>query len=89
MFYEPSTRTSSSFQAAMQRLGGTVVCVTPQTSSIQKGESIEDTIQTLSSYCDAIVIRHPVKGTADIAAKAARKPVINAGELKSAVAVFN
>ena len=63
----------------MQRLGGTVICVNDQQSSVQKGESIEDTVQTMSCYCDAIVIRHPMKGSAELAAKVASKPVINAG----------
>lgn len=79
IFYEPSTRTSCSFQVAMQRLGGTVVTVNDQQSSVKKGESIEDTIQTLSCYCDAIVIRHPMKGSSDIARRVSCKPIINAG----------
>jgi aspartate carbamoyltransferase catalytic subunit len=84
VFYEPSTRTSCSFQAAMQRLGGTVICVNEKDSSAQKGESIEDTVQTMSCYCDAIVMRHPMKGSSEIAAKATTVPLINAGnwELK-------
>ena len=80
LFYEPSTRTSCSFQAAMQRLGGSVICVNEKDSSAQKGETIEDTIQTLSCYCDAIVIRNPMKGSALLAASVATKPVINAGD---------
>lgn len=81
-FSEPSTRTSCSFQAAMQRLGGTVINVNSTESSIQKGESLEDTIHTLSCYCDAIVIRHPVTGSAAAAAKIATKPIINAGNTR-------
>lgn len=80
LFYEPSTRTSCSFQAAMQRLGGSVICVNEKDSSAQKGETIEDTVQTLSCYCDAIVIRNPMKGSALLAASVATKPVINAGD---------
>lgn len=80
VFYEPSTRTSCSFQAAMQRLGGTVVCVNPDNSSVQKGETLDDTIQTMGCYCDAIVLRHPVKGSAAQAAAVSTKPVINAGD---------
>jgi aspartate carbamoyltransferase len=80
LFYEPSTRTSCSFQAAMQRLGGTVICVNEKDSSAQKGETIEDTVQTLSCYCDVIVIRNPMKGSAALAASVATKPVINAGD---------
>lgn len=79
-FYEPSTRTSCSFQAAMLRLGGKVISINEEQSSIKKGESLEDTIQTLSSYCDAIVLRHPVKGSASVAAGISPKPVINAGD---------
>ena len=81
LFCEPSTRTSCSFQAAMQRLGGAVISVNNIESSIQKGESLEDTIQTLSCYCDAIVLRHPTKGSAAAAAKVATKPIINAGTI--------
>lgn len=80
VFYEPSTRTSCSFQAAMLRLGGGVVCVNSDQSSIQKGESLEDTIQTMACYCDVIVLRHPVKGSANQAAQVSTKPVINAGD---------
>ena len=64
----------------MQRLGGSVICVNEKDSSAQKGESIEDTIQTMSCYCDAIVIRHPMKGSSALAASVATKPVINAGD---------
>jgi len=71
---------SCSFQAAMLRLGGSVICVNEKDSSAQKGESIEDTIQTMSCYCDAIVIRHPMKGSSTLAASVATKPVINAGD---------
>lgn len=81
LFYEPSTRTSSSFQAAMLRLGGRVIAINEvRYSSVTKGESLPDTVRTLESYADVIVIRHPEIGSAAIAAKAARKPVINAGD---------
>eukprot|EP01038_Epipyxis_sp_PR26KG_P011165 gene11165-14982_t len=80
VFYEPSTRTSCSFQTAMLRLGGSVVCVNEEQSSVKKGESLEDTIQTMSCYCDVIVLRHPVKGSALQASKVSTKPVINAGD---------
>ena len=79
VFYEPSTRTSCSFQAAMLRLGGTVICINDTQSSVKKGETLEDTIQTVASYCDVVVLRHPVKGSAAIAANVSTKPVINAG----------
>jgi aspartate carbamoyltransferase catalytic subunit len=80
IFYEPSTRTQCSFQAAMLRLGGNVITVNETHSSIRKGESLTDTIQTLASYCDCIVLRHPEKGSASIAAESSSKPVINAGD---------
>lgn len=81
LFYEPSTRTSSSFTAAMERLGGSVIPINEvKYSSVTKGESLPDTVRTLESYADVIVLRHPETGSAAIAAKAARKPVINAGD---------
>mmetsp|Transcript_791 Transcript_791/g.1360 ORF Transcript_791/g.1360 Transcript_791/m.1360 type:complete len:323 (-) Transcript_791:176-1144(-) len=80
VFYEPSTRTSCSFQSAMLRLGGTVVCVNGSDSSVKKGESLEDTIQTMSCYCDIIALRHPVKGSAKAASVVSGKPIINAGD---------
>ena len=82
LFYEPSTRTSSSFIAAMSRLGGTVIPITQgvQFSSVSKGESLPDTIRTLESYADVMVIRHPEMGSAQIAADYARKPIINGGD---------
>ena len=79
IFYEPSTRTSCSFQAAMLRLGGSVICVNEEQSSVKKGESLEDTIQTMASYCDILVLRHPVKGSSLSASTVSSKPVINAG----------
>lgn len=79
MFYEPSTRTLSSFDAAMQRLGGRVVAVSAGTSSIKKGETLQDTIRTLACYSDAIVLRHPSEDSADIAAKYSPVPIINGG----------
>lgn len=81
LFYEPSTRTSSSFVAAMSRLGGTVIPINEvRYSSVTKGESLPDTVRTLECYSDVIVLRHPEVGSAKIAADAARKPVINAGD---------
>lgn len=81
VFYEPSTRTSSSFQAAMLRLGGRVIPINEVTySSVTKGESLPDTIRTLECYCDVIVLRHPEAGSAATAARYARKPIINAGD---------
>ncbi|XP_014663678.1 PREDICTED: CAD protein-like [Priapulus caudatus] len=80
VFYEVSTRTSCSFAAAMQRLGGTVISVTDTTSSVQKGESLEDTIRVMSGYSDVVVLRHPKPGAVALAAKTSMKPVINAGD---------
>ncbi len=82
LFYEPSTRTSASFIAAMERLGGSVIPITQgvQFSSVAKGESLPDTIRTLEQYSDVIVLRHPEIGSARVAAEAAAIPVINAGD---------
>ncbi len=81
LFYEPSTRTSASFTAAMERLGGSVIPINEvRYSSVSKGESLPDTIRTLEAYADVIVLRHPEVGSAALAAKYARKPIINAGD---------
>ncbi len=81
LFYEPSTRTSSSFTSAMERLGGSVIPINEvKYSSVTKGETLTDTVRTLECYADVIVLRHPETGSAALAAKAARKPVINAGD---------
>jgi carbamoyl-phosphate synthase/aspartate carbamoyltransferase len=80
LFYEPSTRTSASFEAAMKRCGGEVVQVNASTSSVVKGESLADTIRTVGCYSDAIVLRHPTVGSSKAAAKTSPVPVINAGD---------
>lgn len=82
LFYEPSTRTSASFIAAMERLGGSVIPITQgvQYSSVSKGETLADTVRTLEQYSDVIVLRHPQIGSAQEAADAATVPVINAGD---------
>uniref|UniRef100_D4A8A0 Multifunctional protein CAD n=1 Tax=Rattus norvegicus TaxID=10116 RepID=D4A8A0_RAT len=80
MFYEVSTRTSSSFAAAMARLGGAVLSFSEATSSVQKGESLADSVQTMSCYADVVVLRHPQPGAVELAAKHCRRPVINAGD---------
>lgn len=81
LFYEPSTRTSSSFMAAMQRMGGAVIPISEvKFSSVAKGESLPDTVRTLGCYADVIVLRHPEVGSAALAARHAGKPVINAGD---------
>ncbi|KAI1779732.1 carbamoyl-phosphate synth [Hypoxylon cercidicola] len=79
MFYEPSTRTSASFDAAMQRLGGRTIPITTTHSSVQKGESLQDTLRTLECYGDAIVLRHPEETSVDVARKYSRVPIINGG----------
>jgi len=81
LFYEPSTRTSSSFTAAMERLGGSVIPINEvHYSSVSKGESLPDTVRTLECYADVIVLRHPEVGASALAAKYACKPIINAGD---------
>jgi aspartate carbamoyltransferase len=81
LFYEPSTRTSSSFTSAMERLGGSVIPINEvRYSSVSKGESLPDTVRTLECYTDVIVLRHPELGASALAAKYARKPIINAGD---------
>jgi len=81
LFYEPSTRTSSSFTSAMERLGGSVIPINNVSySSVTKGESLPDTVRTLEAYADVIVLRHPEVGSSALAAKYAKKPVINAGD---------
>lgn len=80
LFYEPSTRTSASFEAAMKRLGGDVVAITAEQSSVAKGESLADTIRTLGCYGDAVVLRHPAVGSVETAAKFSPVPVLNAGD---------
>tara|TARA_Y200000002_G_scaffold91799_1_gene73969 strand:- start:18610 stop:19602 length:993 start_codon:yes stop_codon:yes gene_type:complete len=80
LFYEPSTRTSCSFTAAMMRLGGQVHSLNESSSSSKKGESFDDTIQTLSCYFDAIIIRHPARGSAKSASCISKKPILNAGD---------
>ncbi len=81
LFYEPSTRTSSSFTSAMERLGGSVIPINEvRYSSVSKGESLPDTVRTLECYADVIVLRHPETGSAALAAQYAKKPIINAGD---------
>ena len=80
MFYEPSTRTSCSFQAAAFKMGCKVISITDKYSSVEKGESLEDTIKTLNCYGDAIVLRHPAKGSSEKASTVSKIPIINAGD---------
>lgn len=81
LFYEPSTRTRLSFEAAMLNLGGSVLGFSEATSSsAAKGESVSDTIQVISCYADICAMRHPKEGAALVAAKKSNIPVINAGD---------
>ena len=81
LFYEPSTRTRFSFESAMLRLGGQVIGFSePNSSSVAKGESIADTIRTISCYADVAVMRHPKEGAPRVAANSTDMPVINAGD---------
>jgi aspartate carbamoyltransferase catalytic subunit len=81
LFFEPSTRTRLSFETAMLRLGGRVLSVSEaKSTSASKGESLHDTIKTVEGYADAIVLRHPEVGAAEVAARATAKPVLNAGD---------
>lgn len=81
LFYEPSTRTRFSFEAAMMRLGGSVLGFSePNSSSVSKGESLSDTIQIVSTYSDIIAMRHSKEGSAKVASMFSRVPVINAGD---------
>ncbi len=81
LFFESSTRTRLSFQTAMKRLGGTVIGVTDKgTTTTSKGESLSDAVRIIGQYADALVIRHPLEGSARRAAEATSKPVINAGD---------
>jgi len=81
LFYEPSTRTRLSFESAVNRLGGRVIGFSDAgSSSVSKGESLKDTIQTVSKYSDLIVMRHPLEGAARFASEVSDVPVINAGD---------
>ena len=81
LFFEPSTRTRLSFESAINRLSGKIVGFTDAaSSSVKKGESLKDTIMTVSNYSDLIVMRHPLDGSARWASEVASVPIINAGD---------
>lgn len=81
LFYEPSTRTRFSFEAAMMRLGGKILGFSePNSSSASKGESLADTIRMVSIYTDIIAMRHPKEGSARVASMYSDVPIINAGD---------
>jgi len=80
LFFEPSTRTRLSFEAAMALLGGTSIGIADiLSSSVHKGESLGDTVKIISSYCDVLALRHSLDGSSRFAAETANKPLINAG----------
>jgi aspartate carbamoyltransferase catalytic subunit len=81
LFFEPSTRTRLSFEAAMQRVGGSVIGFSDAAmSSAVKGETLSDTIRTVAAYADVIAMRNPKEGAALLASRSSRVPVINAGD---------
>lgn len=81
LFFEPSTRTRLSFESAVNRLSGRVIgFADASSSSVTKGETLKDTIKIVSSYCDLIVMRHPLEGAAKYASEVSSVPIINAGD---------
>jgi aspartate carbamoyltransferase catalytic subunit len=81
LFFEPSTRTRLSFESAINRLGGRIIGFSEASnSSVAKGESLADTIKTVSKYCDLIIMRHPIEGSAKWASEVSDVPIINAGD---------
>lgn len=80
LFFEPSTRTRLSFEAAMHKLGGSAIgFAEPEITSVRKGENLADTIRVVENYADVIALRHPREGAARLAAEFAKVPVINGG----------
>lgn len=80
LFFEPSTRTRLSFEAAVHRLGGTTIgFAEPEIASIKKGENLADTVRVVENYSDVIALRHPLEGAARLAAEFSQVPIINAG----------
>ena len=81
LFFEPSTRTRLSFESAVSKLGGKIIGFTDSsTSSVSKGETLNDTIRTVNNYVDMIIMRHPIEGSARYASEISTVPVINAGD---------
>jgi aspartate carbamoyltransferase catalytic subunit len=81
LFFEPSTRTRLSFESAVNKLGGKIIGFSDtSSSSVTKGETLYDTIRTVSNYCDLIVMRHPLEGSARFASEITDVPIINAGD---------
>lgn len=81
LFFEPSTRTRLSFESAVNRLGGRIIGFSDSANtSVSKGETLNDTIKIVSNYCDLIVMRHPLEGSARYASEVSGVPVVNAGD---------
>ena len=81
LFFEPSTRTRLSFESAVNKMGGRVIGFSDSSSSsVTKGETLYDTIKIVCNYCDLIVMRHPLEGSARFASEISSVPVINAGD---------
>jgi aspartate carbamoyltransferase catalytic subunit len=80
LFFEPSTRTRLSFEAAMLKLGGSVIgFAEAEIASVKKGENLADTVRTVENYADVIALRHPLDGAAKLAAELSKVPIINGG----------
>jgi aspartate carbamoyltransferase catalytic subunit len=80
LFFEPSTRTRLSFEAAMHKLGGSAIgFAEAEITSVKKGENLADTVRTVENYADVIAVRHPLEGAARLAAEFAKVPIINGG----------
>ena len=79
LFFEPSTRTRLSFEAAMLKLGGSNIGLDAEIASVKKGENLADTVRTIEHYADAITLRHSLEGAAKLAAEFSKVPIINAG----------
>ena len=79
LFFEPSTRTRLSFEAAMLKLGGSNIGLDAEIASVKKGENLADTVRTIENYADAIALRHSLEGAAKLAAEFSKVPIINAG----------
>jgi aspartate carbamoyltransferase catalytic subunit len=79
LFFEPSTRTRLSFEAAMLKLGGSNIGLDAEIASVKKGENLADTVRTIEHYADAIALRHSLEGAAKLAAEFSKVPIINAG----------
>lgn len=80
IFYEPSTRTRCSFESAIKRLGGDIIEINSDKSSVKKGETLEDFVKSMECYADAIILRSPIKGSCKLASEILRKPIFNAGD---------